>query len=133
MSKHFDSSSSAILHSTMASGCADGVSKASSKGKQTHSRSMSFALDRRGGGEGVVSGMAGFGGALYVRPEESEPLSISLERALSTLHDSIALTSPSLLPLVSKLGSEIRNERALSLQQRQSLVKRMKNVQSHTK
>ena len=53
-----------------------------------------------------------------------EPLSIALEKALLTLQDNVALVAPSLLPLVHKLGAEIRNERATSLEQKIQIVQK---------
>lgn len=58
-----------------------------------------------------------------------EPLSLNLEKSLLDLHNSIALTSPSLLPLVTKLGAEVRNERKSSLRQKIGILQKFRNNQ----
>ena len=65
----------------------------------------------------------------YMRLEESEPLSPALERSLVALHDTIALTSPHLLPLVGRLGTELKTERARSVFQRASMMAAMQKQQ----
>ena len=47
----------------------------------------------------------------YFREEEARPLSWNLEKSLVDLHNTIALTAPSILPLVNQLGDEIRRDR----------------------
>lgn len=54
-------------------------------------------------------------------------MSQSLEQSLLSLHDSIALTAPSLLPMIHKLGSELRNERTLSHRQKIDLLSKFLN------
>jgi hypothetical protein len=56
-----------------------------------------------------------------------EPVSLSLEQSLLTLHDSIAVTAPSLLPMVQKLGMQLRNERTLSHRQKIDLLTKFTN------
>jgi hypothetical protein len=63
----------------------------------------------------------------YLREEEMEPVSHSLEQSLLSLHDSIALTAPSLLPMIQKLGSELRNERTQSHRQKIDLLAKFLN------
>jgi hypothetical protein len=65
----------------------------------------------------------------YLRLEEAEPLSPALEQSLLALHDTIALTSPNLLPLVGRLGTELKAERAQSLQQRAAMMASMQKRQ----
>ena len=65
----------------------------------------------------------------YLRLEETEPLSPALEQSLLALHDTIALTSPSLLPLVGKLGTDLKAERAMSVQQRAAMMAQMQKQQ----
>lgn len=57
-----------------------------------------------------------------------EPVSLPLEQSLLSLHDSIALTAPSLLPLVQKLGHELRNERTKSHRQKVDLLAKLTNT-----
>jgi hypothetical protein len=54
-------------------------------------------------------------------------VSLSLEQSLLSLHDSIALKAPSLLPLVQKLGTELRHERTLSHRQKIDLLTKFTN------
>lgn len=78
--------------------------------------------------KGVV-GVAGLSNAQYLRLEESEPLSPALEQSLLALHDTIALTAPNLLPLVGKLGTDLKSERAMSVQQRAAMLAQMQKQQ----
>jgi hypothetical protein len=60
--------------------------------------------------------------AQYVREEEVEPLSWSLEKSMVDLHNTIALTAPSMLPLVNQLGEEVRREFAASHRQKADML-----------
>jgi hypothetical protein len=63
-----------------------------------------------------------------MRKEQAEPLSPALEDSLLALRDSVAIASPSLLPLVRRLAEDLREERTASLQQR---AKMMSTIQKH--
>ena len=47
-----------------------------------------------------------------------------------SLHDTIAVTAPSLLPLVTKLGTELRNERVISHRQKVNLLSQLSSTNS---
>lgn len=53
-----------------------------------------------------------------------EPLSWSLEKSMVDLHNTIALTAPSILPLVNQLGDEVRREFAASHRQKANMMVR---------
>jgi hypothetical protein len=58
----------------------------------------------------------------YLRTEETGVGSAALENALSTLHESIIGSCPSLLPAFRRVTNEIHNDRTRMLQQRAELL-----------
>jgi hypothetical protein len=66
--------------------------------------------------------VAGLSNAQYLRLEETNTGSISLELALSALHERLIDISPSLLPLFKNINTEIHSERIRFLEQKVALL-----------
>eukprot|EP01034_Spumella_vulgaris_P021689 gene21689-27731_t len=70
----------------------------------------------------AVQGVAGLSNARYSRPEESHVSSADLEASLSSLHEGIIATQPSLLPTFRRLSQQIHVDRTRALEQRAKLL-----------
>lgn len=67
-------------------------------------------------------GIAGLSNAHYFRREEQDGINPELEVSLTTMHEALLATVPTLLPLFRKLSDDIHNERAISLKKRSDLL-----------